>query len=265
MVGNLPFDNPLSEVTLNQILTMKFILSLIFIFSSIYAFAQREGKKEATNESQAYHELRVKPSVPPYGLVKIKDLIKVVKSDEEGNEALSAKVYESLSLREKFTYHMIHGESYSQNCDAMPPIKDEHKKIFAFLPDMFDEYAWSDRQSTFLTSNRDSVIAFIKESIKRSKRVGVNYKHAILEINAREMIPFLITTYTSGTTRKDLDLLTLFMLLMKNDEYDPFISSGSYRKLYSEESDYMSYLNYTKGNEQLIIKRVTDFYNANKK
>ena len=160
---------------------------------------------------------------------------------------------------------MTHGESYSQNCDVMPRVKDEHKKIFANLPDMFGEYAWSDRQSTFLTTNRDSVIALMKESITRSKRVGVNYKHAILEINAKEMIPFLITVYNSATSQKDLDLLTLFLELMKNNEYEPFITSGSYRKLYSDESGYMSFLNYNKANEELIIKRVTDFYNANKK
>ncbi len=38
-----------------------------------------------------------------------------------------------------------------------------------------------------------------------------------------------------------------------------------YRKLYSEESDYMSYLNYNKGNEDLIIKKAMEFYNARNK
>jgi len=105
----------------------------------------------------------------------------------------------------------------------------------------------------------------MKESITRSKRVGVNYKHAILEINAKEMIPFLTTVYNGGTAQKDLDLLTLFLELMKNNEYEPFITSGSYRKLYSDDAGYMSYLNYNKANEELIIKRATEFYNANKK
>ncbi len=80
---------------------------------------------------------------------------------------------EELSFREKFTYHMIHAESYSQNCDAMPPIQNEQKKIFAYLPDAFDEYDWSDRQTAFLQKNRDSIIALITESMTRSKRIGV--------------------------------------------------------------------------------------------
>jgi hypothetical protein len=242
---------------------MKFIFSLLILFCSVSAVAQPAEWKAASKESRAYHAYRVRPTVPPYGLIKIKEIIKQIKADDDDNEMLSQEAYEALSFREKFTYHMIHGESYSQNCDAMPPIQDEHKKIFANIPDMFEEYAWSDRQATFLKSNRDSVIALMKESITRSKRVGLNFKHAIIEINATEMIPFLIKTHKE--IKKDLDLLTLMLLLMKENEYDPFIASGSYRKLYGEEAGYMSYLNYNKANEELIIKRAAAFYNENKK
>ncbi len=240
---------------------MKKILSLLFLSFSLTAVAQDEW--EASKESQAYHEYRLKLTTPPYGLAHVKDLIKNISYDDESNGALKAKAYEALSVREKFTYHMIHAESYSQNCDAMPPIQDEQKKIFAYLPDAFGERSWSDRQSSFLKSHRDSVIALMKESIERTKRVGLNYKEAIIEINAIEMIPFLITTY--NVTKKDHDILTLFLLLMKENEYDTFIRSGSYKKLYGNDSNYQAYLNYNQANEELIIKRATDFYNANKR
>jgi hypothetical protein len=52
---------------------------------------------------------------------------------------------------------------------------------------------------------------------------------------------------------------------MKENKYEPFVKSPSYKKLYSEDADYLSHLNYNKGNEDLIIKRATDFYNAGKK
>src|SRR6185369_10495733 len=105
--------------------------------------------KEASPESQAYNEYRLYTATPPYGLQKIYGLIKKIKADEDGNEALAAKTYNSLSFREKITYNMIHPEEYSQNCDAMPPIQDEQKKIFAQLPDAFGEIDWSDRQRKF--------------------------------------------------------------------------------------------------------------------
>lgn len=243
---------------------MKLFFSFLVLFFSVSVMAQDDGVwRPASKESQVYHEYRVKLSVPPYGLAKVKGLITKIKVDDEDNEALGKEVYNALSFREKFTYHMIHAESFSQNCDAMPPIQNEQKKIFAYIPDAFDEYAWSDRQSAFLKKNRDSVIALIKESVTRSKRVGVNFKHAIVEINAKEMIPFLIAMYNG--TKKDLDILTVLMELMKDNEYAPFLQSPSYKKLYSDDSDYMSYLVYNKGNEELIIKRATDFYNAGNK
>jgi hypothetical protein len=243
---------------------MKYILSLLFIFLFSAAFTQDTTKHAAAGLS--YHNYRLKPTIPPYGLARINDLIKKIKYNEEDEvRAIDKKTYESLSFREKFTYNMIHAESYSQNCDYMPPPPGEHAKIFSYIPDAFGEYQWSDRQSTFFATNRDSIMALMKESIIRSKRVGVNYKHAIIDINAKEMIPFLVETYRSNTTMKDLDILTLFLQMMKENEYEPFIISGSYRKLYSDESSYQSYLNDTKGNEDLIIKRAMDFYNATKK
>jgi hypothetical protein len=244
---------------------MKIIFSLSLVLFSITLFSQRPGKREDNKGGTTYSALRVKLTVPPYGLGKIQALIKKIKSDDEDNEALNAADYNTLLLREKFTYNMIHAESYSQNCDVMPPVKNEDKKIFAYLPDAFSEFAWSERQTKFLSGNRDSVIAFMKESMGRTKRAGVNFKQAMLEINAKEMIPDIIATFRANKAVRDLDLLTVLMNLMKDNEYETFLLSGSYKKLYAEETSYQSYLNDNPGNEELIIKRATDFYNADKK
>lgn len=247
-----------------QTITMKTVCSFLLCLITITSPAQDEEVwKPASKESEAYHEYRVKPTVPPYGLAKVKALIAKIEADEEDSEALKPAIYSSLTLREKFTYHMIHAESYSQNCDAMPPIQDEHKKIFAYIPDAFDEYNWSRRQIDFFLNNRDSVIAFISESIRRTKRAGVNFKHAVIQMNAKEMIPLLIQTY--NLTKKDYDILTVLMQLMKDNQYEPFLKSASYKKLYNDDSGYQSFLHYNKGNEDLIIKRATNFYNASKK
>lgn len=243
---------------------MKFIASIACILFADFLFAQDDlGWKEASKESQAYHASRIKPTVPSYGLAKIKALIAKIKSTEDDDMILDQKTYLALPLREKFTYHMIHGESYSQNCDAMPPIQDEQKKISAYVPEAFDEYAWSEKQKKFLVANRDSVMAIMSEIITRTKRAGVNFKQAIIEINGKEMIPLLISTYKIN--KKDLDLLTVLMQLMKDNEYAPFLESASYKKLYGDDASYSSYLNFNKSNEALILQRATDFYNGVKK
>lgn len=238
----------------------KSLLFLLFLLGAFMLPAQEAGEwKEASKESQAYHESRLKLTVPPYGLQKIKKLIAGTATDDEDNKKLSAKIYQSLSLREQFTYHMIHAESYSQNCDVMPPVQDEQKKIFARLPDAFGDYSWSDAQVKFFSAHRDSVISLIKESIGRTGRVGLNYKQALAALNAKEIIPLLISTYAA--TKKDHDILTVLMLLMKENRYGPFISSASFKKLYGEEDNYQSYISFNTANEELIIKRATDFYN----
>ncbi|MCW3467858.1 hypothetical protein [Chitinophaga nivalis] len=239
---------------------MKYLLLLAALLPASVLFAQEEGEmwKPASKESEAYHEYRLKETMPPYGLAKIKAMIAKVPFEEGELHKLSNKDYMALTLREKFTYHMIHGENFSQNCDPSPPIQDEQKKIFGVLPDIFYEYSWSERQTNFLQSNRDSVMALIKESVNRSKRMGSNYKKAILAINGKEMIPFLIATY--NIDKKDHDILTLLMLLMKTNEYAPFMSSPSFRKLYGQDFNYKAYLDFNTANEELILKRASDFY-----
>ncbi|MFX1707359.1 hypothetical protein PV783_25545 [Chitinophaga sp. CC14] len=241
----------------------KIVAALLSVFAYSVCFSQEDGTwVEPSKESQAYHEYRLKISRPPDGLGKVLALIAKTGDDEDENTSLPPKKeYMALSMREKLTYHLLHGESYSQNCDAMPPVPDEHKKIFAQLPDAFGEYSWSQRQQNFMKANRDSVIALMSASIQRSNRVGVNYKKAIIDINGREMIPLLISTYNRD--HKDHDILTLLMILMKNNEYAPFLSSASYKKLYAdEETSYQAFLNFNTANEALIIERATAFYNG---
>lgn len=103
---------------------------------------------------------------------------------------------------------------------------------------------------------------WIKISVSKNNRVGINYKQVILEMNATAMIPFLIKTYS--VSKKDHDLLTLLMLLMKENNYEPFMNSASYKKLYGENSNYQDYLAFSRANEDLIIKRATEFYNGKK-
>ena len=239
-----------------------FHLLLCLCIMASYTQAQEEiSYKPASKESEAYNIYRNFMAEPPYGLKKIRSLLAKLTVDENDVEKPDQSTYLALSLREKFTYHMLHGESYSQICDAMPPIQDEHKKIFGQLPEMFGENSWADRQKLFLRSNRDSAMQWIRDCSTKEKRVGLNFKHTIIEINAREMIPFLISMYK--VDKKDHDILTVLMLLMKNNEYNEFMVSASNKKLYGDGvNSYDAYLSYNLPNEELIIKRAMNFYNG---
>ena len=205
-------------------------------------------------------------TVPPYGLKKVTALVKKIQSvdSESGDdfsEVLDPKLYASLSLPEQFTYHMVHPESYSQNCDILPLQENEDQRIFGHFGNIFGEYYWSERQVKFFKDNRDTVVQLMKTLIEKNNSVGKNFKEAIIEMNATKLIPCLIDCYKKE--KKDHYILTLLMLLMQTNKYPEFMTSSSYKKLYGqEEGQYAAYLVYNKANEDLIIQRATNFYNG---
>jgi hypothetical protein len=245
----------------------KYLVSFLMVIISCHCLAQdeEEGKAPAP-VSRVYHQYREYTTTPPYGIEKVRQLIKAKTARREedndtGMDSLPPKLYRALSLREKFTYNMIFGESFYQNCDIDEPVPDEEKKIFGELPRLFSEEGWSNRQLDFFKENKDSVMALMIESIGRAKRVGLNYKHAIVEINAMSMIPLLIDMY--NLQKKDHDILTVLMLLMRDNKYPPFMASASYTKLYAgKDSYYSSSLVFNPANEALIIQRAMDFYHG---
>ncbi|RAJ08700.1 hypothetical protein LX64_01354 [Chitinophaga skermanii] len=244
---------------------MKQLIMLLCICATLQVHAQEFDEfKPASKESQAYHAYRLKVTTPPYELATVKALIAKIETRDNDNgdyEAigeLPADIYNKLSLRAKFTYNMINPEYYAQNCDIPMPIQDEHKKIFGALLSAYPEQYWSKRQVAFFKDNKDSVMSIMKESILRSKRIGVNYKEAIVDMNAVEMIPFLQEFYLID--KKDHDILTIFLLLMKENKYEPLLKSATYKKLYSDQSIYNAYIDYNAANEALILERVNDFY-----
>jgi hypothetical protein len=233
---------------------------LVAVVASV--FAQQDSPYTA--RQLKYHDYRLTLTEPPYALSKVKRLIKHLKAGEEGNERMADKAYNSLSFDEKFTYAMIHGEDYVQNCDAMPRIDDEDQRIFAWPPGAFaSDTTWSDRQRAFARNNRGIFVSRIRSLIRSRRRVGLNVKFVCMELDAYELIPDLIRAYGYG--KKDHDILSVLMVLMKHGQYKPFLASASYKKLYSEDSSYESSLMANEANEKLICDRAMAFYNSGKK
>jgi hypothetical protein len=175
---------------------MKKLLSFLLVFATVGGVLAQEEMPKTSSASKQYRLYREAISMPTYGLAKVKGLIKKIKPDKEDNTRLSDKVYGSLTVEERFTYTMIHGEDSSQNCDVMMPVVDEEKKIFKFWPDAFGgEAVWSDRQRQFLTNNRKRVIELLRATMKLRERAGANIKDAVLELKANELIPDLIAVY----------------------------------------------------------------------
>lgn len=210
-----------------------------------------------------YHEYRQAKTIPPYSLAKVRALVRGIKTDQQENKRLNARAFSALTSNEKFTYTMIHAEDFDQNCDASPGILHEEGKIFAYVPSAFEDVgAWSDRQVKFLTGNRSRVIALLRETIRKQHRVGANFKHAILELHASELISDLADVYKA--TRKDHDILTVMMILMRDAKYRPFTSTRFYVKLFGEHADFGASLPATPANQKLVLDHAAAFYRSRK-
>lgn len=214
-----------------------------------------------------YHSQRMANTHPDYHLQKLQQMIAVAPT--KGRErfgppkAITPKAYLALSLREKFTYNLYEEESWSQVCSNYPYVREEAKKLFAFLPRASQEFCWSDRQIAFFRDNRDSVIILLTESINDLGRVGLNYKKVIVDINAKEMIPLLINTYNRSKT--DHDILTVLMLLMRDNKYPSFMGNAFYDRFYGDGrvSPLLAvHIDLDPATEQLILSQAADFYNG---
>lgn len=221
-------------------------LLIICIALAGWSVAHSQG----STADEKYRAYRHETTEPPYALAKVKSLIAKIKRDNEDNRYLPEQTYAQLSTREKFTYVLLHGEDFAQNCAVMPQVANERSKIFAHIPEPFDEESlWSRRQRAFLNQNRASVIGMLRDTMSLRHRAGVNIKAAILEINGVELVPDLIKAYNYD--KKDNDVLTLLMQLMESSKYKPFLNSEVHKKLYG--NNYQSFVMATPSLKNRII------------
>ena len=243
---------------------MKRLLTVcIIVAASTSIFAQFDPPG-ITKASKAYHAYRMVETNPSYGLTKVESLIKRIKAGSDDNQMMAAKTFNTLSVPDRFTYCMTHGEVFSQNCDGMPATLGEEKMLFGHpLGPWFEENQWSDRQKSFLHHNRSAVIGLLRSTIRSNSRVGCNLKMAITELDAWELIPDLAASYNRA--KKDGDILSVFFLLMKDGKFKPFLTSTTYKKIYSDEdASYKSSIAYNSENAQLTIQRAMAYYKGRK-
>ncbi|MFT3936760.1 MAG: hypothetical protein QM726_24255 [Chitinophagaceae bacterium] len=233
---------------------------LLILITSVDLFSQT-NTKESNRVSQELY--RTALSIPDYGIKKVKAITPAY-SYGPAHKSLQKEKYEKLTLREKFTYNMINGEVFSQNCSAIPIDPAESKKIYAKLAPLsfvFGDLGWSESQRKFFSSNRDSVIYLMKECINKTKMIGLNFKTVIYNFKAKEMMPFLINSYAASPN--DHDILTLLMLFMKDNNYKPFLSTETFVKLYAPEDNYRSFVTFTPATASYILKFANQFCNDN--
>ncbi|WP_300603002.1 hypothetical protein [Niabella sp.] len=229
---------------------MRIFQVLLWTVMSFMAAAQNSGVPDFR-----------RPTGPDYGMERVQTFIRQYKNSRESfiNKPVSEGAYDSLSLREKFTYAMIYPERYLQNC-AGPRNFFLRGKLFPRLSFGYNENMLSFRQVQFLKMNRDSVITFINELIQQKKSWGINIKQAIIEINGWEFIPAMMTYYRQRPD--DTDVLTTFMVLMAHDVFSSFVQSEYYTRLYGDPAGYHVTVDADKTTEAFILNTTMAYYKS---
>lgn len=238
--------------------TAALLCSVVFF---VHPTPAQEGPVQINAETRRYRQYRLQNTEPPFGLGKVKRMIGKIKRVEDANggtAALTRTAWNRLTTPEKFTYCMLHGEMYSQNCDVMPWVMNEEDKIFGQVSGLSGEEYLSERQEAFLKKHRAEVIRLLRTTIREKGRVGLNLKEAIGDLEAYELIPDLVKVYSRD--RRDNDILTVLFLLMKEGKYKPFLSSMSYQVLYGPDSSYKDFVVASPANQRLTIQRAMGYY-----
>lgn len=231
---------------------MRHLLILVPLALSATLAVAQPAEVHPSATSITYSKYRKQSTDPIYSLSKIKALIKKIKRDQDDNMVMPDKTFAALTPKEKFSYTVLHGEDFSQNCSEMPQFEDEHKKLFAYFPSPFgDEAVWSDRQRAFLDKNHALVVKCLRETIAVRKRIGVNLKQTIVYAKATELVPTVIALYKKD--HKDHDILTLLMQIMVDAKYKPFEETAFFKTLYSEDASYQAFVPFNSANEAKIL------------
>jgi hypothetical protein len=205
---------------------------------------------------------------PPFQLAKAKAIVKrLPTSFDERRSVAGMKGWDSLTTAGKFTYCMICGEDYSQGCATMLESIGDEGKIYAYPANVhFEEPVlamdcmWSDRQRAFLKSHRSEIIPLLRTTMQSQHRVGVNLKQTIIELNASQLIPDMLSMYLKD--HKDKDILSTCCVLMKSAKYEPFVRTRTFKSLYGGGSSYQSGVTANGATEKLILATATAFYRS---
>jgi len=244
-----------------KIIEMRSPLLFLMVFLSFSrVLAQEEEEKIFYPVAYPAFSGNVRITLPPYSYKKIDSLIRKVLKETIGQPVvLPPDIYTGLSLREKFTYHMINAENFGQNCN--PESGHDNNKIYRKLTGHFQQLWWARRQWDFFKDNRDSVVRYMNECISATHTIGDNFKWVIVRLDLREMIPALLTTYASQTM-KDHDILTALMLLMRQAGYQDLLVTSVYKKLFEDKTNPYSYVTFSTNYERQVTRCAIEFYNG---
>jgi formylglycine-generating enzyme required for sulfatase activity len=179
---------------------------------------------------------------------------------------ISEKEFNNLNAYDHFVHSFYYPEWYNQSCYFYEIPGDILLKIPALLPRLGDGLVMSKRQQQSISENRDSTIILMQQCIQQTNEISIEFKRAIILLDAFELIPTLTKTLEFQDQKKDSYILTTLCLLMM--DYEPFLNSSLCNSLYPKDSigylltkeAYKRAIPFTVSNYETIVDFSSEYY-----
>ncbi|HET6996799.1 MAG TPA: hypothetical protein VFI06_17520 [Chitinophagaceae bacterium] len=240
----------------------RFVLFISLSFSLSICYSQTASNKKTTKKrGELAWDLRNYTVFTCIKSQRLEDLVQRVWDDLKKKDSsryrfffvedirLSDSDFHSLSPAEKFIFAHQYPESYLQTC-GLYDMASDISMIHANIPYMFDGERMSERQIKSLLDNRDSTLGYLSDCIDFRSHIPLGYKKTIIEINAWEFIPSILSLEEKmnkgdTTTVEDPYIYSVLLELMKNNEFADFKKTAMYNKLYGPDAGYREKIAYT--------------------
>lgn len=247
---------------------MRYFIHILLLCAFLPATAQYN--KVFNEEYYRMHSFTVITCIKAPSVEKMVDkhldfLQKKSKDKEElfyiSTPPLPDSVFSKMVPVEYFVYAHSYPESYMQTCSFSGYDKDEKQKLFAHIPLRIDGACMSHRQAVSLEKHRDSTLTYLTRCITNTGDVPLAYKRTILDLNAFELIPLMLTIEKAHPA-KDTYLYSLLMELMIKGKFANFMQSSLYSELHGEGKPYRTSIATTKEKRQLIVSMAADYFKS---
>lgn len=257
------------------------ILFIIFSFQFYFSFSQSTDPVTIKKDKEVVPwNLRNYPVITCMKSERLEGLIKKTWDEKKkkdsldprnhdfiiGNIKISDADFQSLTPLEKFVYAHQYPEFYTQLCGLYDMAKaKDMSMIYANIPFLFDGERMSERQEKSLHDNRDSTMLYLDKCIDFRSHIPLGYKQTIIEINAWEFIPSILSLEEKMNkgdvgTIEDPYIHSVLMKLMVNGGFADFKRTDIYKTLYGEKAGSRQKMKFTADVRKQIRDLSQKFY-----
>lgn len=249
-------------------------LLIVVVFTCLFSFGQKENKKDEMFSIEKYKESVILSSPRLDSIMSNLKENRNIMSNLKKTRLVTSKsetdyspynyiklpdsVFNTLTSKEKFVYAFKYPERFLQNCSGYFSEKLDAPFLHPSLPYQMDGLILSPRQNKSLEESRNAILPYFNEVIKISENIGNDYKRVIVNLKAFECLPALMHKYDTSRI-KDNYILTIGLLLMKNDKYLDFLDSDIYKLVYPEEIHWVK-IDLTKEIRKTAIDLINKYY-----